>query len=88
MPKSTFGNGRVGRDIPLKPHESYNSEEEAYEENKRTMGFPSGGYLIGRHPECGKEFAVMPTAKLEANRAFLRPSITITYDFESSLPDL
>ena len=53
MPKSTFGKGSIGRDIPLKPHESYTSEEEAYEENKRTMGFPSGGYLIGRHPECG-----------------------------------
>lgn len=27
-------------------------EEEAYEETKK-KGIASGGYLIGRHPECG-----------------------------------
>jgi serine/threonine-protein kinase Chk2 len=27
-------------------------EEEEYEEDKRVAGFPAGGYLIGRHPEC------------------------------------
>ena len=71
MPKSTFGKGSVARDRPLQWDESYSTEEEAYEENKRTKGscnftlnwpaasanmakgFPSGGYLIGRHPECG-----------------------------------
>jgi serine/threonine-protein kinase CHEK2 len=26
--------------------------EAEYEEHKRTVGFPAGGYLIGRHPEC------------------------------------
>ena len=32
----------------------YGKEEVDYEANKRAFGFPSGGYLIGRHPECGK----------------------------------
>ena len=26
--------------------------EEAYEQEKMSAGFPAGGYLIGRHPEC------------------------------------
>lgn len=29
------------------------NQEEAYEKSK-IKGVPSGGYLIGRHPECGK----------------------------------
>lgn len=33
---------------------NYAKEEVDYEANKRALGFPSGGYLIGRHPECGK----------------------------------
>ena len=27
-------------------------DEERYEKTKREVGFPAGGYLIGRHPEC------------------------------------
>lgn len=27
-------------------------DEEAYEKDKREIGFPSSGYLVGRHPEC------------------------------------
>ena len=26
--------------------------EQAYEQGKQSLGFPAGGYLIGRHPEC------------------------------------
>ena len=26
--------------------------EESYEQGKQSLGFPAGGYLIGRHPEC------------------------------------
>lgn len=37
--------GSKNEDDPLK-------DEQAYEENKMNRGFPSGGYLIGRHPEC------------------------------------
>lgn len=31
-------------------------DEEAYERSK-IKGVPSGGYLIGRHPECGKHLS-------------------------------
>jgi serine/threonine-protein kinase CHEK2 len=27
-------------------------DEEQYEKTKREVGFPAGGYIIGRHPEC------------------------------------
>lgn len=27
-------------------------DEEQYEKTKRKVGYPSGGYLVGRHPEC------------------------------------
>ncbi len=33
----------------------YEKEEEAYEQTK-LKGIASGGYLIGRHPECGEWF--------------------------------
>lgn len=33
-------------------------EEEAYEKQKAKGGVPSGGYLIGRHPECGMCYCV------------------------------
>ena len=36
----------------------YEKEEDSYEQTK-IAGIPSGGYLIGRHPECGK-FASEP----------------------------
>lgn len=29
-------------------------DEETFEKKKKEKGAPSGGYLIGRHPECGK----------------------------------
>ena len=31
----------------------YVEQEEKYEKAKRERGTPAGGYLIGRHPECG-----------------------------------
>ena len=42
--KSKKGKGK-GKD--------FKQEEEAYEDTKQN-GVASGGYLIGRHPECGK----------------------------------
>lgn len=33
--------------------DTYEKQEAAYEETK-IKGIASGGYLIGRHPECGK----------------------------------
>ena len=55
-PEGGFGRGtkeRARGGCARKPNKSYNAEEWDYERNKRTMGFPAGGYLIGRHPECG-----------------------------------
>lgn len=39
----------------------YQKEEEAYEQTK-LKGIASGGYLIGRHPECGKYIKLYSTA--------------------------
>ena len=52
-PRSDFGKGTNRRGNGLSAQSSYGEEEEQYEENKRRLGFPAGGYLIGRHPECG-----------------------------------
>lgn len=53
-PVSGFGEGTGDRPKRACGARNYVEEELEYEKNKRTMGFPSGGYLIGRHPECGK----------------------------------
>lgn len=55
-PEGGFGKGtkeRAKGGCARKPVRSYNQEEWDYERNKRAFGFPAGGYLIGRHPECG-----------------------------------
>ena len=52
-PGDDFGKGTARRGCGLSASRSYGEEEEQYEENKRTKGFPAGGYLVGRHPECG-----------------------------------
>lgn len=36
-----------------KGKKSLQSEEKEFEQ-KKVSGVPAGGYLIGRHPECGK----------------------------------
>ena len=41
-------------------------EEDAYEQTK-FKGIASGGYLIGRHPECGKCIAFVPPQNLVRN---------------------
>ena len=38
-----------------KDGKNFEKEEEAYEETK-LKGIASGGYLIGRHPECGTSY--------------------------------
>lgn len=43
----TDGKERVSKD-------EYKGQEENYENEKQERGVPSGGYLIGRHRECGK----------------------------------
>lgn len=36
------------------PAGEYKKQEEGYEKEKAEHGVNTGGYLIGRHPECGK----------------------------------
>jgi serine/threonine-protein kinase CHEK2 len=36
------------------PKKHWTKKEEEYEQQKVTNGFPAGGYLIGRHPECDR----------------------------------
>lgn len=43
----TTGKNRVAKD-------EYKDQENEYEEDKAEKGVPAGGYLIGRHPECGR----------------------------------
>jgi serine/threonine-protein kinase Chk2 len=54
MPKNKgdFGKDSGSREMPNGSKDFEN--EEAYEESKK-RDIASGGYLIGRHPECGKE---------------------------------
>ena len=49
-PNDNFGKGTKKRG---KGQSNCRKEEEDYESEKRRTGFPAGGYLIGRHPECG-----------------------------------
>jgi serine/threonine-protein kinase CHEK2 len=36
------------------PPKHWNKREEKYEQDKRDIGIPAGGYLLGRHPECDR----------------------------------
>lgn len=54
FPASGFGKGSDERGERGCGSVNFNAEELDYEKNKRKHGFPAGGYLIGRHPECGK----------------------------------
>ena len=56
LPNSSFGKGTKKRSRGQKESRGYIDEEEQYEHDKRNLGFPAGGYLIGRHPECGKTY--------------------------------
>lgn len=52
-PTSDFGKGSKKRGKAETGVASFAKEERDYEAEKKIKGFPSGGYLIGRHPECG-----------------------------------
>lgn len=52
-PKGGFGKGTRDR-AKGKTGVNFNKQEAIYEKSKVTDGWPSGGYLIGRHIECGK----------------------------------
>jgi serine/threonine-protein kinase CHEK2 len=62
LPGAMENFGRYGGNRPLKSGRDFQKEEEAYEESKR-KGIASGGYLIGRHPECGKTSALIQPGK-------------------------
>ncbi|KAL8713527.1 MAG: hypothetical protein Q9220_002389 [cf. Caloplaca sp. 1 TL-2023] len=53
-PVDGFGRGSESRAQSHCGSRSYIDEEKDYEKTKREVGFPSGGYLIGRHPECDR----------------------------------
>ena len=54
-PNSNFGKGSKNRGKAQKETVNYVDEEKQYENEKRLTGFPGGGYLIGRHLECGTQ---------------------------------
>lgn len=54
-PTSDFGKGTGKREKGKAGNPNFRDEELSYEKEKRISGFPSGGYLIGRHPECGMQ---------------------------------
>lgn len=49
-----FGTGVKKRVTEPAERLKFEEEEELYERRKCKSGFPASGYLIGRHPECGK----------------------------------
>jgi serine/threonine-protein kinase Chk2 len=55
MPDGMEQFGKDDADGKSKNGKSFEKEEEAYEQTK-LKGIASGGYLIGRHPECGKSY--------------------------------
>lgn len=50
----------VGKQKKQPSKGEYKEQEENYENEKQEKGVPAGGYLIGRHRECGKSFHVCP----------------------------
>ena len=63
-PNVDFGKGTKKRAKGQKGVTSFVQEEKDYEIEKRTSGFPAGGYLIGRHPECGMLQYIRPIGML------------------------
>ena len=51
VPQSKVGQTSGKRRVP---EGEYKEQEEEYEQDKMEKGVPAGGYLIGRHPECGQ----------------------------------
>ena len=51
IPVEHLGNASGRQKVPQK---HWQKREEKYESEKAKRGFPAGGYLIGRHPECDR----------------------------------
>lgn len=50
VPSTIVGQVKSGKQAK----EEYKNQEENYEQDKAEKGVPAGGYLIGRHRECGE----------------------------------
>ena len=68
FPNTDFGKGTEKRAKAQTGVLHYGHEEQKYEIEKTKSGFPSGGYLIGRHPECGMQDRRAIVFQLYANR--------------------
>jgi serine/threonine-protein kinase Chk2 len=51
VPESRVGNSNGRERVP---RNTFKQQEENYESEKQRHGTVAGGYLIGRHPECGE----------------------------------
>lgn len=70
FPNDDFGKGSKRRGRGATRTMNYAKQEADYEAIKRARGFPAGGYLIGRHPECGMIIAIYRfTQRLIARRS-------------------
>lgn len=49
------------------PRDTYERQEEDYEDYKEEKGVTASGYLIGRHPECGRCLSSDYAARAAAN---------------------
>ncbi|KAL9101363.1 MAG: hypothetical protein Q9163_003365 [Psora crenata] len=58
FPNGDFARGTAKRAKAKTGVESFVREEKSYEREKLTSGFPAGGYLIGRHPECDRKLDI------------------------------
>jgi serine/threonine-protein kinase Chk2 len=74
-----FGKDRGRREV--NEQKNFEAEEEAYEDTK-LKGIASGGYLIGRHPECGMFISLATVRITEFGRYRDRRS----YRFQQALP--
>ena len=50
VPSTRVGQVKSGK----QPDDEYKNQEVNYEKDKADKGVPAGGYLIGRHRECGE----------------------------------
>jgi serine/threonine-protein kinase Chk2 len=60
--------GRI-RETSVVPKDEYFDQEKDIEKNKEEEKKPAKGYLVGRHPECGK-FQILCTNSLGLTRAY------------------
>ena len=65
---------------------TYRRQEEEYE-NRKAEGVTAGGYLIGRHPECGTFFYCSPRrSRISHAHYSFRPGCGKPYRIEPTLP--